>query len=85
MVLNITLVLVETDKELNCVFLGQCLSCLPVLHDLLSSLNTFCWKIFILLCLLWQKETAVHLMLESRDSPVCGQLERAALFGLCVF
>ena len=82
-VLNITLLLVETDKELNCVFLGQRLSCLPVLHDLLSSLNIFCWKIFILLCLLWQKETAIHLIFESRDSPMWGQLERAVLF--CLF
>lgn len=43
--------LVETDRELDCVFLGQHLACFSVLHDLLSSLNTFSGKIFILLCL----------------------------------
>lgn len=51
-ILNIPLLLVEADKELGCVFLGQYLACLFVLHDLLSFFNTFSWKIFCLLCFL---------------------------------
>lgn len=43
------------DKDLDCVFLGKHLAYLFVLHDLLSSLNAFSWKIFILHCLLWHK------------------------------
>lgn len=82
--LNITLLLVENDKELNCVFLGQRLSCLPVLHDA-EFLEHILLEDFHSALPFVAKETAIHLMLESRDSPMCRQLERAVLFCLCVF
>lgn len=79
-VLNITLLLVENDKELNCVFLGQ----LPLLSTCITWFAEFLEHIlledFHSALPLWQKETAIHLMLESRDSPMCRQLERAVLF-----
>lgn len=68
MSLNISLLPVETDKDMDCVFLRQHLACLSVLHDFLSSLSISSWKDFYSALPFVTKRIAIYFVFENYDN-----------------